>query len=355
MPLTPRAAVDASSAHAPSDPSFQKTVSGFVEEFGIKWSQLLIIVPAIISYFGLEQYINGGVWIGGIVMSFAIVYPFRRWVSDNFLGTAVCCVVIFAGGCTGLTYLFLKIAGSSVASFEQLNSFAQAHSKLDTIYLSIAVGIPLAIGIVSYRKQDDFVRSPLPRPVRCAVQESVVRADFVFDKAKYKVALRPLASGDVRVLFTAELQVRNRRKEPLKYDAQFDPAGWNKRFTEASIDGRPVDPTKPENVTGRGLLLSCEIPAGKTATLVVSFESTYNGRDSEFIGVYRPTAEYSLTIEKIPKSLKFNEQQFVHRKRDTQKLKNGDLLFLYKDGMLPFQGLRLFWEVLHDVDEKAAV
>ena len=73
-------------------------IAKLLKEFGIEWTHVVIISGAVLSSFHLQSYISPGIWILGVVTSFALVYIFRFQITGNFVKTSVVCLAIVVVG-----------------------------------------------------------------------------------------------------------------------------------------------------------------------------------------------------------------------------------------------------------------
>lgn len=315
--------------------------SGFLgrllQEFGIEWTHLVIISGVAFSSLGLKDYLNPSIWILGTVVSFSLVYLFRLNITGNFPKVALWTgSAMLAGVAVPLIILVTKR--------QDIAELLKAWTDLATGYLSIVLGIPVGIAILSYRAQDEFLRSPLPAVIEQAAKESVSQSDFVHDRAAYQIQFKPAANGDMVMRFDVTMDVVNRLKRRAVYRDIFDPAGREKRFFYAAINGTQLNEQDPERLSQRGLVLSHEVGANEKFQVVVSGESTFYTRDSEIVGVYFPCACLSILIRKPPDGLAVHVQSLMRKRIDPKPLPTGDLLVESAEGVLPFQGVRLFWE-----------
>lgn len=305
--------------------------------FGIEWTHLVILSGVAFSSFGLQGYVNPGIWILGTVMSFSIVYLFRWRITGNFPKVFVWTGLSILVGLALPAFVLFKLG-------QEIPAFLRASTDIATAYLSMVVGIPVGIGILSYRAQDEFLRTPLPGPLENAVKDSVLNSDFIHERADYEIEFRKGQGDEVVMHFNVVMHVENRLKQAATYRDIFDPAGRNKSFQHAEIDGSSINQQDPERLSLRGLHLSYDAAAGQKFRVAVSGASTFHGRDSELVGVYFPCAQLSLLIRKPPSTLQVHVQSLLRRKVDPKTLPNGDLTLEWREGLLPFQGVRLFWE-----------
>jgi len=305
-------------------------------EFGLQWTHLVILSGIVFSSFGLQEYLNAGVWILGTIGSFSVVFLFRRQITGNFPKTA-----LWAG--TALVLGLLVPWAALLVAHQDLGAFMGHWVKLASLYVSAAVGIPVGVLILSYRAQDDFRWSPLP-PGLAKAEKSVSQSDFIHESVKYIIQFRRETNGDVIMRFDVTMSLLNRTKKVTPYQDYFDPAGRAKKFMYAEIDKSQINTDDPGRKTERGLLLSHDAQPNQQFSVRVIGESTFYGRDSELVGAYFPCESLSIRIEKPPNGLTVHVESLLREKVDAKPLPTGDLDFAYMDGILPFQGTRIFWE-----------
>jgi hypothetical protein len=309
-----------------------------LQEFGLQWTHLALLSGVVFSSFHLEMYLNPGLWMLGTLAAFSMVYLFRDTISDNFLRVSIWSVLI------GMILLFAPLA-VLIRLHQDVPELIKQWSQAVTIYLAMAIGIPVGIMILSYRKRDDFQRMPLSPRLAQAVKEAASQSDFVHESVIYEIEFLPTEAKDVVMRFTAKMNLVNRSKRMATYKDVFDPAGRNKKINYATIKGQPVDTEDPDRIFQRGLLLTHEAQPSETFEVVVSGESTFYGRDSELVGVYLPSSSLTVRVKKPPPNLSVNVQSLLPKKIDSKPQPTGDILFEYAEGVLPFQGTRLFWEL----------
>jgi hypothetical protein len=325
-----------------SDIQVQMVPAGFfsrlLDEFGLQWTHLVILTGVAFSSLGLQDYLNPGLWILGIVTSFSIVYLFRNQVSTDFPKVALFSgIAVFSGL---LIPLILVIYVG-----DDIGEFVKSWSKITTIYLSIIIGVPLGVFILSYRSQDEFLRKSLNPALTKVLKETVLERDFVSEKVCYEIDLIPTKSAKVIMRFKVLMEIENRLNSGVAtYRGIFDPAGQNPEFSYAKINSTPINVKDPDKLLQRGLVLSYQTQPNEKFKVEVCGESTFYDRDSELVGVYSPCIYFSILIRKPPEDLHVNIQSLLHKKTETKLLETGDLFFEYSDGMLPFQGTRIFWK-----------
>jgi hypothetical protein len=308
-----------------------------LQEFGIQWTHLAILSGVVFSSFHLEQYLNPGLWMLGTLAAFSLVYLFRDYISKNFL------VVSIWAALSGLILLLVPLA-VLFGLGQDIPAFIRQWSQAATIYLSLAIGVPAGSMILAYRNKDEFLRTPLPPQLAEAAKEAASHSDFIHESVSYQIELLPTPAKEVVMRFTVTMNVVNRAKRKTIYQDFFDPAGRYSKMHYATIKQQSINTEDPDRSFKRGLLLTHEAEPNERFEVVVSGESTFYGRDSELVGVYLPCNSLTVRIKKPPPNLSVNIQSLLPKKIDSKPQPDGDILFEYADGVLPFQGTRVFWE-----------
>jgi hypothetical protein len=322
--------------------------------YGLQWTHLVIISGVAFSSFGLERYLNPGIWILTTVAAFGVVFLFRAQIERRvtFPVAAAAGLVLVGAGFGGL------VLAADPTRHQSLGTFMEVHSTVATLYLGLLVGIPVGIAILSFRSQETFRYAPLTPKLALALNETVAHAPFALDTAMYVIDLQlehSTTSGGLsthsgsgspqRILFhyTVNMAVVNRLAERVTYTDVFDPAGDDKSFVYATLKGKKVQ-MNPERLSGRGLHLTYEAEPSERFEVFVEGQSTFHVRDSELVGTYLPCEHLRIMIRRPPDGIAVQVQSLTPKPTDVEELPNGDLMWEHAQGILPFQGARVFWE-----------
>ncbi len=305
-----------------------------LKEFGLQWTHLFIISGVVVSAFGLDAYIDSSIWILGVVGAFCFVYIFNDYISGRFLLTFSLCVAAF-----GLAMVPFALApGHPVAEW-----FATVlpNKGSRTLYWAFAVGAPLGVCLISYRRRESVRLLPLPDALRANVTEQVLQAVFLIERALYEIHLEKTEDGRVRFFFDLRFSILNRSTEPAEYRDVFDPTGDLKEFYVAELGGRVVDVASPENRFGRGLVLSHRAAGRARFEVHVAGSSVFSPIEAELVGTYYPAVELEVTIRKPPDDLQVSTQCLLKDNVEPHVRANGDRVLAYTQGLLPYQGIRV--------------
>lgn len=310
-----------------------------LKEFGIHWTHIFVISAVVLSVFGLDEVLDPSIWIIGIVSAFMSVYIFKDYISSNFISILLICVLLGA---------LLAILVSPLVEFlpYNVNDRIRAEKTWLTLYTSISFGIPFGACMISYNKRPEVDLLPLPNSVLDCAKVQINQAPFFIDKATYLIGLDKSGNGEVRFSFELHFRIINRSRKALTYRDIFDPAGATSDFIDASIDGREIDPRDPDFIHGRGIVLTKDIPGRSAFDVKVSAITMFPNLGSELVGCYFPARELEVRVTYAHSDFDVSIQSMLMEKIPVKKMPNGDLLVSYKDGLLPFQGVRIHWSCL---------
>jgi hypothetical protein len=123
-----------------------------------------------------------------------------------------------------------------------------------------------------------------------------------------------------------------------------DPAGSDIVYEYAVADGVSINTADPDHNSERGFVLIRDLQPGQEVRGTVRATSTFRTRDWEFFGSFFPSTSLSVYVKPPPSSLKVAFISFLSEKVDPKQLPNGDVTFETREGILPFQGLKLVWQ-----------
>jgi hypothetical protein len=318
-------------------------VRKLLDAYGLQWTHLVIISGVVFSSFGLEAYLNPGIWILGTVASFGLVLLFRSEIQGKLSfprAAAIAAAIIIVG-----SVVFVLVGDDR--PHQNLAQFTKAHSDLVTVFFAVLVALPVGTAILSYRASDELKYEPLAPHLAEAVKTSVAHSAFAHDSVSYVIQLSyPGEAADLPGVvfhYTVTMNVVNRLRAPATYRDVFDPAGTDRRFLYAAINGRNI-PRDADRLAARGLLLAYEAKALERFQVTVEASSIYHLRDNELVGTYLPCERLSITLKAPPEGLSVDVQSLLSTKVDATELETGDLVWEH-EGLLPFQGARIHWGV----------
>jgi len=310
--------------------------------YGLQWTHLAILSGVVFSSFALEKYLNPGVWVLGVVSAFGLVLLFEPYISPSFPLVAALSLLVVAL-LLGCADLILHLSHRSVPRF------VEHHSPSATLYIAWSTAGPVGCAVLSYRKRPDVMLFPLPAALAESTQSAIMRASFINETVDYNFELLNAVHpelGDRQVILRYELtfNVWNRSRSDQLYADLFDPAGSHKRFYYAAVNREVRDHDAPELRSELGLRLEHRAAPGERFQVVVRAESTFGVPGSELIGSYLPSNNMVIRIHQPPPGISIFTQSLASTPLDKNILPTGDVIITATKAVLPYQGIRLFWD-----------
>ncbi len=307
------------------------------QAYGVGSTNLILVSGVFISTLGVSERIDAGVWIVSVFATFSLIYMFRAHVPHNLLRTAkialgTAAVILFPAA-----ILLLTQGGAELLRVYDLNT------KLSTAYVAFLIGSPAALLLLSYHQHDQD-RAPISKTLASVVKRNVLNNDFYYKSVLYTIRF-DIRDSAVWLWFHIHVHGVNRSRNETRYVGVFEPAGEDVVFHAATLNGKDLDTEDPDHRTGRGYNLVFNCMPGEEFKIDVTAESRFHGRDSEHVGAYRPTEYCRVEIESPPKGLSVNAQSLLGEKARHSTTAAGSLVYEMADGLLPHQGIRLFWNV----------
>lgn len=306
-----------------------------LDEFGIQWTHIAIFSGVVISSLGLESYLHVGAWMLVAMVSFTLVYLFRRQVTASFPRAAGMALVVVVGLLGAPVAITLR-SGSSV---EELASSSRVAV---TIYVALVVITPLAYLIASYRKQESLSGGPYPKEIQSAISTNLVEAPIYRRDQLYDIRVTEVSADAVVLQTELSYTLVNRTKTAQGCRIGFVTPSAGGTLLKAEIGGVSLDPSDPDYKGDRGLAVDRVLPPG--GELAVSLVATehFKPRDSELFTAYAPTTALTLRLDNPYATIDFNVESLLPRKVDVREV-DGRREWAWSDGLLPFQGFRLHW------------
>jgi len=320
----------------PDDLLPKSYLSRLLGEFGLEWANLVILVGVLISLFGLDRYLNAGLWAFGAILSFSGVYLVRRSIDGRFLRYFLCAVALIVAAAAGIVLMSIYWGPIGTRFLQHRNVFS--------FVLSILATVPLAVCIISYRKQEEENLPALPLALQRMVDTSVLKFPFYNRGVEFLVEFDEPAGDAVRVTFEVTLNTVNRTNKVQRLQDIVDPAGSDIEFEYATVDGVHIDADDPDYRSERGFTLVRDMQPRQEIRWTVKASSNFYRRDWEFYGSFFPSTSLSVYVKAPPKGLRLSFISFLPKKIDARQLENGDMVFESHEAVLPFQGLKLVWQ-----------
>jgi len=210
--------------------------------------------------------------------------------------------------------------------------------------MSIATTAPLAIILASYRKQEDRYGLSFPPSISSAIYERLLRTQFYKTKTRYEVIVLHSNNGCVMLETKYSYEVHNRTNEPAVWNAKIDPVDPDFTICGISMGGKPLIKDDPRYRTGRGLEIVCQIAVGGSQSFYFHFISKYNVVDSELFTTYNPADSLELKMISRNDNLILSFDVLSDQEHNVHPIESDSgRQIVLKNGVLPFQGIRMKW------------
>jgi hypothetical protein len=306
--------------------------------YGTSVPQLSLLVAVVLGSVGFNEYFNPGAWTAMAVLSFALVYLFRRQISPRLSKAATIALFILLIFLAPPVVFFL-ILHPGIGAFIRNNVF------LCSSYASISTTIPLAILLVGYRKQEERFGMVFPEPLNGAIYERLAGVSFYKSNVLYDVRVTRTNDSSVVLEMEYSYVAFNRTNEPTVWFAGMDPKDPNMEVLEAVVEGQRIPTDDPVYKTGRGLEIKHEIPPKSGHSFKFHIRARYNLLDSELFTTYSPATDLTLNVTNGADDLTlsfdthYDPSPPVHAHKDDSRRTSVRL----DRGLLPYQGVRMKW------------
>jgi hypothetical protein len=305
-----------------------------LNEFGLRPAQLAVLVPIILSALGLSPSFDATTWTVVALLSFGAVFLLRRQITVDVLravGIALGIVIVFAGG--------------AVAVYALLPKVWDAIGKPGaTAYCAVGISVALAIVIAAYQHQERGYGGDYPAGVRKAIENLVRNESFVRHDMTYEIAVERIEDTDkekwVYFVTTLTYLIENRSKRRADYYVVFDLNINRGRLVEMKIDGRSSDfsdPDRPGN-----FMKKIDLESGAKRPVSIKAREKFPLDGSELYSSYYPAERLTVRVSGGT-SLNFSYEQ-LGPAAFSDAYEQGVLVINTPDGLLPNQGVRLFWK-----------
>lgn len=321
------------------DKSFNDFFNGILKEFGTNIPQISIIITVIIGSLGFSQLFNAGAWTITTLLCFSVIFIFRRQISSN----------VKAYGIFSFLFILLGILLPllSFTKAEIINIVNNQHI-LFSAYTSFFITIPLAIIIVSYRKQETEHGLTYPNEIQQAINNQILKSSFYKKEIKYIITFKELNTDHVLIQTFLKYTVVNRTKNENKWIAQLRTDDKTFMMKEFSINEEEVFFKDEKYRVNNGFRFEQMIPPKGEKIFQFLAEAKYPISGSEFYSTWDIATDEIVEIINPFEDIILNFEIRHDRYSEESLVKKMDNKYIieFKDGLLPYQGLRLNWHLL---------
>lgn len=305
-----------------------------LDEFGVQWTHIAVLSGAMLSVFGLERYLNAGVWILVTIAAFCAVFIFRRQISGNFpravLFSASAVVFLILA-----PLLYLRRNGTPIPDWIQDNRLAA------TTYMGAAVMLPLAYLILSYRVQEEQFGGPYPKQIRAAIRAEVVELPFYRKDQVYSLEVLNVDGDLLTMRMDLSYVLVNRTKSARESAPGVAPGLRKITPRRVVIGGKDIDLADPEIMTERGMRVARTFPANSETDVRFVVDVEYRVRDNDLYTSWLPVTNLTLKVtNEFPVSFHF---EHLMQGRVDPMVDGATTTYHVDRAVLPYQGFRMTW------------
>jgi hypothetical protein len=203
---------------------------------------------------------------------------------------------------------------------------------------SIAETKPLPI-----ERRPRQTRVSFPGPIESAVENQLYERTFYKTDVKFDITVEE-SGGRLRFLTKMSYGVVNRMGEPAEWWTEYNYDVATGRILKATFNDTVIDPSLPDARGGRGLSFPYQLGPREAGRAYVEVEELFDFEGSNLFTSYYPATDLEFLVRWAVDGLQFDANALYFWKRTIPVNRTtGQIRVQFKDGLLPYQGLRLRW------------
>lgn len=312
---------------------------GIMGSFGGSIPQISTVIGIVIGSLGLPKYFDAGAWTIIAVLSFSLVYLYRRYIPRTVPTASLLVALLFLiSGVVG--YALWK---SGVVSHDP-SVWSETAKRLSSAYLALTITLPVAVLITSYQRQEEVLGLTFPRKIEKAARDQLVTVPFYKSKIILQTTVEKVDEQGAVLVNDMWYRVTNRtkRKQEWKMEYGFSDNKAEIEIAEANGEAIPQDDIARKYRYDDGVLIPREIGPKKSLQVHFRVRQRYRLEDGEIYSSYTPATDLTVKVENP-----FNEIEFYLESLygpDPKKEATGTTQTMsLREGVLPYQGVRVKW------------
>ncbi len=317
---------------------FADAFGGILEVFGTNVPQITVVVAVVLGSLTLDQYFHAGAWTIVAVLCFSLVGIFKRQIPRTLPRTGILAfffVVILVSLPGGYYFAWLENAN--------LGKQVEDHRKLVTSYAAFVSSIPIAMLIISYRRQEEVYGPPYPSSIEESLTQQIYKCSFYREQVVYEVKVKEMDNDWVTFSTCLSYMITNRDLKPHKYDIGYIFKHDSGEVFEAIINNEKIDHARKDYKYGRGVRIPKTIPPQTTQTVFFRVEEKFRLNDWDLYTTYIPASDLKVRVHNGFTNLHFDYEDLYFEFSERQDNADGSWEVHITKGLLPNQGLRLHW------------
>jgi len=225
---------------------------------------------------------------------------------------------------------------------------------LFTTFWSVTLTIPAAWIIASHSKakheekrSEEFWQtgkldgSQVPEPIFAQVKREIASRRLFKKDIAYHIEAR--RDGD-KIAFQTEMSytVTNNGPIPEDWYAEYLFGAAEAMIKAVTISRKPIDIGRKGYCNDRGVTVPKTIAAGESIEVAIQVLEIFNARGSELYTSYTPGTNFLFYVRHDP-SIEFWYDKLFASDRAIEKKEDEFMECRISGGMLPYQGIRLWW------------
>lgn len=311
---------------------------GIMGSFGTSIPQISTVVAIVIGSLGLRRYFDAGAWTVIALLSFSIVYLFRRQLPRT-VPTACLFVVL----------LLLILGGSGFVLWTRgvvphdPMAWSETAKSLGSAYVALLLTLPLAVLITSYQHQEEVFGMTFPKQIDLAAQQQLLTVPFYKSKVTLTSKFEKMDADGIELVNEMSYKVTNRTKEKREWNMEYDFSDKHAQIETIEVDGQPVDKDDLKNKYrfNEGVRIPLDVKPRKSHTIYFRVRQRYRLEDGEIYSSYTPATDLTVTVVNPFDEIEvYLEGLSRSAKKDSAGNKK---VMILKEGVLPYQGVRARW------------
>jgi hypothetical protein len=312
---------------------------GIMGSFGASIPQISTVIGIVIGSLGLPKYFDAGSWTIIAVLSFSLVYLYRRYIPRTVpTATLLVAFLFLISGVVGFVLWRSGIVSHDPAVW------SETAKRLSSAYLALTITLPVAVLLTSYQRQEEVLGMTFPKKIEKAAREQLLTVPFYKSKVVLKTKVEKIDEQGAVLLNDMWYRVTNRTKQKQEWKMEYGFSDNKAEVEIAEVNGEPVD---KEEIARRyrydnGVLIPREIGPKKSLQVHFRVRQRYRHEDGEIYSTYTPATDLTVKIENSFKEIEFYLES-LYGTEPKKTVSGNEQSMSLGEGVLPYQGVRVKW------------
>jgi len=251
------------------------------------------------------------------------------------------------GGIGMLLLIIVFLLTFPVTSIEKIKEL----NGKEIIILALSIVGLILIAIALLRKNRGKLKAntkllkdkyDYPKEIETAIASQLYNRDFFKEDIDFIITVENVQQTEITMTTELSYSVTNRSNEQHTWFMEYKFKNENGKLIEASFDGDKITES-PDIHYGRGIRILQEMQAKQKSKVYFKVTEKFRNIDFELFTSYHPATEMTLTIDNKFSSVIF-DYEYLYFNPITPKKVGTQTKLVFKDGLLPYQGVRINWK-----------